>query len=411
MNRWLSLVLLVFILNSCNSKKTTKNSEEVLSEVNDLANRYVALNRFSGVILIADGGGEVFYHNYGLANYEPKREFSKQTAFRVGSSSSLFTAEIVKMMATDGKIDLEAEISDYLPEVKVKCTVQDLIDNESGLPTIHQMFKANPKMSYSTIEMVNLAAMDSMHYTGGDLGYNLLGVLIEKVTEKSYSEALMDFGKEVNLENTYFQKNNPEEASGYGFNNYGQKGFRLREGVKYDDDIAFSNYGVKTSAKDFYRLIKYIDTDELVINEVLVTDGYCYSVHKKGDNVVLVLSNRKSDVTEEMTNSIVAIFQEKEYKLPLLREPITIDVGLFPEYNGTYKFNDKMNLYVFSKGDSLMMNMGGMNFMLRAQSRDQFYLETTDAALRFKRDETGTVTQLTLLDGHVDGKEIPKVIK
>lgn len=82
---------------------TQINAQSILDKkqakkIDNLANRYLELGRFSGSILIAKGKSVIFHKNYGKANYKSNIDFSNRTAFKIGKLTELFTKVIILSM-------------------------------------------------------------------------------------------------------------------------------------------------------------------------------------------------------------------------------------------------------------------------------------------------------------------------
>jgi len=69
-------------------------------------------------IVIVQNGQILLIKGYGVANVENQTHVDPdQTVFRAGSVSKLFTATAIMQLVEQGKLDLNAPISDYLPEI------------------------------------------------------------------------------------------------------------------------------------------------------------------------------------------------------------------------------------------------------------------------------------------------------
>ncbi|MBK7597760.1 MAG: beta-lactamase family protein [Acidobacteria bacterium] len=66
-------------------------------------------------MLVADGGQVVLKKGYGLANMEWNIPNTADTKFRLGSITKQFTATLIMQLVEQGKIDLKAPVTRYLP--------------------------------------------------------------------------------------------------------------------------------------------------------------------------------------------------------------------------------------------------------------------------------------------------------
>lgn len=94
---------------------------------------------FSGIILVARGDQVLFQRAYGFANWELRVPNSPSTRFGIGSITKPITETLVHVLASDGRIDLDAPVERYLPgfpkgpEGGIP-TVRHLLVHRSGVP-------------------------------------------------------------------------------------------------------------------------------------------------------------------------------------------------------------------------------------------------------------------------------------
>lgn len=412
-NRLISLSLFLLILSSCNTKAELAQStpdQNKKIEIDRLGNRYLELNRFSGVILIAKSDSIIYKENFGLADYEYQKEFSDKTAFKIGEASELITRAIVEEFARKGNLKLNDKISYYIPEIQATYTIEDLINHKTRLPHIGAIKEQHPDLPYSTIEYARLGLNSPTNSEKSELEYNLLGLLIERISGLSYGQNVQNYSSALGLENTYFQKADSLLAVGHLYHNFRGNGLELQASPVADSDITYSSAGLKSTADDLLKIIRSKPAEEVQIHGFTENDGFSYSVQSDPQTAttVIVLSNFRHPVAGEISNSIRAILAGKEYRLPLLREPFAIDPELLNEYSGSYSLNAQMNIEVLAENDSLFVRMGPNKVHLIPQSQNQFYMAERDASLRFLRDSTRVVNAVELLDGFLDGNKISR---
>ena len=405
----------IFLLLSFLSCKTeTKLEHQGYSDrskftaIDSVGKRYLELNRFSGVILVSKGDSITYNNSFGLADYKNNRTFSEKTAFRIGELSELITSAMVKRMVGEGRFNLSDKISDFIPEIQANYTINDLLNHNTKLPKIEAIKEQNPEVEYTTVGYTNLAFSSPGTSGSSELDYNLLGLLIERISGLSYEENLESYGAELGLENTYFQKPDPSLARGYLYHNYRGNGPELEESPVSDSNMAFSSAGVKSTANDLLKIVKATPGQPIEIDGYMENDGFSYSVlnDPQTGTTIIVLSNRRHPVAGEISGSISAILTGKEYRLPLPRKPFVIKPELLKEYSGFYTLNPDMDIEIVDRNDSLFVMMGPNEVHLVPQSPDQFYMIQSDASLRFLRDSTSTVNAVELLDGFLQGNKI-----
>lgn len=411
---FLAIIMISFLSCKTETKPNNDNIDKSTTyEIDSLGNRYLELNRFSGVILITKDGTTIYNNSFGLADYENKTPFSAETAFKIGKISEVVTANIIGEIVEKGKLKLSDKISKHIPEVHAEFTIDDLLNHQTNLPNIQTIKKQNPELEYSTVEYTNLATQSSVTSKNSDLDYNILGLLLEKISGKSFQLNIENYSKNLGLENTYFQKPEMALAVGYLYHNYQGNGLELQKSPISNSEITFSSNGLKSTANDLSKIIKSNSNHQLEIDGYLENDGFSYSIESnpKTKTVIIVLSNRRHPVATEISNSIESILQNKKYRLPLKRKPYDIDKKLLKEYSGSFSLNESRELQVINENDSLFVMMGQNQIHLIPQSSNQFYMKQMDASIRFLKDSTNTFREVVLLDGFLEGNKIKRTEK
>lgn len=173
-----------------------------IDEVMTTANKY---RLFNGSALVAENGKVIYKKGLGLANMEWNIPNTHETRFRLGSITKQFTATLIMQLVEKGKIKLDGKISDYLPEYRKdtgeKVTIHQLLNHTSGIPSytgLPGFFNDVSRDPYSVADFVkkytsnNLEFEPGSKYSYNNSGYFLLGAIIEKVTGKTFEEALKE---------------------------------------------------------------------------------------------------------------------------------------------------------------------------------------------------------------------------
>ena len=100
---------------------------------------------------------------------------STETPFLLGSVSKSFTALCIMQLAEQGKIDLDANIAEYLPDAMDgdKITVRQLLNHTGGLG------------EHQNLDNYRIIGKQGVHIYA-NVNYALLGKIVEAVSEKSY---------------------------------------------------------------------------------------------------------------------------------------------------------------------------------------------------------------------------------
>lgn len=139
---------------------------------------------------------------YGIANLELGVPLSTRSVFELASLTKPLTAAAILMLVDEGRVALDDHVSKYLdetPEVWSATTIRQLLCHNGGLAHhFEEKVNGSHLVDYSTAAMLRSARatpMDSRPGTGweySDLGYFLLGVVLEKVTGQSYEQFMTE---------------------------------------------------------------------------------------------------------------------------------------------------------------------------------------------------------------------------
>jgi CubicO group peptidase (beta-lactamase class C family) len=149
------------------------------------------------------------------------KEFSSplnlDTPFYIGSIGKSFTALAIKQLSNRGLIDMEANVSEYLPwftlkdRINKEIKIRNLINHSSGLTNV-QGNLVFTYQSHFTIETLTKAINEQLslkHIAGSiieysNLNYVVLGAIIESVTGLSYEEYVkQNIYIPLDMHNTY----------------------------------------------------------------------------------------------------------------------------------------------------------------------------------------------------------------
>jgi CubicO group peptidase (beta-lactamase class C family) len=112
--------------------------DALVKDVDQLAQKLAAEDRFSGVVLMAKGGKAFFQKAYGDADRDKKIANDVDSKFRLGSMNKMFTSVAIAQLVQQGKLKytdtLAKALPDYPnPEAAAKITVHQLLTHTSGL--------------------------------------------------------------------------------------------------------------------------------------------------------------------------------------------------------------------------------------------------------------------------------------
>jgi CubicO group peptidase (beta-lactamase class C family) len=155
-------------------------------------------------IAVARNGKFIVDKGYGLAELEHDAKTDENALFRIGSITKQFTAAAVMKLVEQGKIGLDDSITKYLPEYNTQgraITIRHLLTHTSGIKSYTELKRVmveEPEHEFTHQEMIDMVQNEPLAFEPGtkfaycNTGYYLLGVIVERVSGKSYCELLQD---------------------------------------------------------------------------------------------------------------------------------------------------------------------------------------------------------------------------
>ena len=259
-----------------------QGKKEKLSE---LMKTYHNYNMFDGAVLVAENGKIIYKEAFGLANREWNIPNTTDTKFMIGSVSKPITATLVLILVQKGLVSLDKSLDTYLPEFKnkpaAKVTIKQLLSHTSGMPNydiIKDFFPVISRQSFNRLDYLKIYSDSALAFTPGtrymysSWGYFTLGYMIEKVTGKSYAQAMKDeiFDK-INMRNSGSYLHTqivPKRASGYdyGIGHFFSADFRDQSNTMGTGDIY-------TTVEDLFKLHVAL-TNNTLLNKDLTEEMF-----------------------------------------------------------------------------------------------------------------------------------------
>ena len=174
--------------------------------IDELVARYAKYGYMNGAILVAEHGKVIYKKGIGDAAMERHTPNTPQTKFGIASITKQFTAVLVLQQVAEGRIRLDAKVSDYLPwyrkDTGERMTIEPVLHHTSGLPPDFD----SPEFSQSEAAsrhyepqafaekycQQELASEPGTKWDYSNCGYDLLGLILERVTGKSFGELLRE---------------------------------------------------------------------------------------------------------------------------------------------------------------------------------------------------------------------------
>ncbi len=154
-------------------------------------------------IALVDDQQVIWSEGFGYADKARKIPAGPETLYRVGSVTKLFTASAVMQLAEQGQLDIDRPLQTYLPEFAIKTrypgadpiTLRNLMTHHSGLPRdyLKGMWGASLKPFASVVQSLHdeyAAYPANLLYSYSNVGFTLLGTVVEAVSGVPYAEYL-----------------------------------------------------------------------------------------------------------------------------------------------------------------------------------------------------------------------------
>ena len=273
-----------FILRS---RKSPKPKSEVVQSIDaDLRGR--ARKGLSGSLLLLQDGEIILQKGYGFADRSTGRMVTPETGFDIGSLVKAFTGLAILQLESEGKLHLNDAMPKFFPNSppdKINITVQELMEHTSGLPDIvdadSRPVDYTPSFDYEPVsrdEIVSRALHAKLKFSPGqkseysNLGYSLLGVIIEMTSGQTYERYLQEhlFGPAGMTRTGYLAPDWKQDELAVGY----FKGARwgtpldhpwLQDGPSWN---LRANGGMLSTVQDLYKFIQALDGDTVLRADV-----------------------------------------------------------------------------------------------------------------------------------------------
>ncbi|MFF7242063.1 serine hydrolase [Streptomyces collinus] len=172
---------------------------------------------------------------HGVTSLDNPLPVDRDTLFVLGSVTKTYTATAIMRLVEAGRVELEAPVRRYVPELRLpdegaaaQITILNLLNHTAGLDT-RMVFDSGDGDDALAGEVAKMAEVTLIGPVGGrasysQLGYNLLGRVIENVTGETFEAAVTSLVlDQVGLANSVF-------TAGQAITRRFAVGHNLREG-------------------------------------------------------------------------------------------------------------------------------------------------------------------------------------
>ncbi|MEL6670509.1 MAG: serine hydrolase domain-containing protein, partial [Bacteroidota bacterium] len=177
------------------------NPDPILEQIDAIIYEKMIQHQIPGLSIGIVSGGATYYTNgYGVRNMDSEEAVSDQSIFHTASISKLFTAHAIMNLVENGTLQLDDRVSKLLPNIQSEdarfsqITIAHLLSHTSGLPDISNYHWSRNDQSddalkqYILSQNFKLKSEPGQSYRYSNLGYNLLGYIIQQVTEMAFED-------------------------------------------------------------------------------------------------------------------------------------------------------------------------------------------------------------------------------
>ncbi|WP_290838155.1 serine hydrolase [Flavobacterium sp.] len=405
------------------------------------------INDFSGTVIVMKKDSVLLRKAYGLANREFEVKNSVETKFVLASVTKYFTAIAIMQLVEQQKLSVDDKLSKYFPAYPngEKVTIHMLLTHTAGLPLDFDDLYMNSTTISKDSANVILMRKPYLFEPGtackySNVGYFLLGQIIEKASGKSYADFLKQhiFDKArmtgsgicnndsiVRMKADIYYKENGKYAKNPYLNwnlNVGHDGaystvddlYKLDRAM-YGNSILSSESRAKMETKYNSRFPDggFFDSYGYgIIIDPYYNHGHSLRTHSGGfigvmttfdrypddDLFIAVLSNNGSE-SHMVSYALSAIVFGIPVEMPYIHKAIEIAPTKLTAFAGEYQ-----NVKIIASDDKLFLNTLDDEFVPESQTKF-FRKGNPDRTFEFLMDRKGKVTSVLVGKGGVKEKK------
>ena len=410
-------------------------------------------------LAVVKDGKIVYKKGYGMANLELGVPISPESVFYTGSVSKQFVAMCIALLAYRGKISLDDDIREYIPEMPdygMPITIRHLIHHSGGIRDYLELesIAGIPFGNFHKQDVLNLLSWQKeLNFNPGNIhiysnsGYFLLGVIIERASGLSLREfADKNIFQPLGMKNSRFHDDYEEliknRATGY----YEMEQGRYRNFISTFDCVGSG--GLFTSVEDLYLWDQNFSHHRVGGKEIFrlmhtqgVLEGGRKIEYAFGLNIreyrgldivehsgslggyraeflrfplqrfsVIILSNLDSIAPSQLARQVADLYLEGEFKedkpKPRKRKPAKTITFQIPEetlegYTGHFYSQEVQAIFqiLFEDGKLYLRRPGGQSLFMQPIGKDQF--KVRGWTIRLSRNEKKEIMGFRLNSGRV----------
>lgn len=194
---------------------------------------YASENKIPGLAFGIVSGGKLIYSGaIGYTDINSKQPVTTRSVFRIASMTKSFTAMAILKLRDEGKLDLDAPVSKYIPELNFTqplaadakpISVRNLLTHTAGFPEDNpwadrQLEKTDKDLLTFLKQGISMANIPGQAYEYSNLGFVLLGHIITKLSGQSFEKYITkNILTPLRMNNTYWEYSKVPDALVHGY--------------------------------------------------------------------------------------------------------------------------------------------------------------------------------------------------
>jgi CubicO group peptidase (beta-lactamase class C family) len=166
-------------------------------------NKELGDKNFNGQFIVAKNGKIFFEEYHGYSNYHSKTKITANSPLHLASVSKVATSIAILRLFDDKKLYLDEDIRNYLPDIPYKgISIRMLLNHRSGIPYYgyftYGIWPLNKTLTNKDVMLLikkhkfPLNFKSNHHFAYCNTNFALLALIIEKITEKRFPDAMKD---------------------------------------------------------------------------------------------------------------------------------------------------------------------------------------------------------------------------
>ena len=279
-------------LQKAETKLTAEYINSKKQEIESFYNKNWPNNSANGSILVAQNGQILFEKYDGYANFRDKTLITKSTPLHLASVSKVITATAIFKLINAKKIELDQKVNTILKEFPYPdVTIKTLLNHRSGMRNYayftdrdktvwdrHNILTNQDILTIMATKNIGLEFKTDSRFSYCNTNYAMLALIIEKITNQSYEDAMKQIIFEpLGMKNTYvfnYKRDKDTAVTSY-------KGNKVEIGTDYLDAV-YGDKNIYSTPRDLLKFDRARNAANFLTPELNAMVYKPYSNERKG---------------------------------------------------------------------------------------------------------------------------------